>query len=66
MALFLCQAKGEHSRLAPHELRPCLPGNRKRLYSQAGVCGKEQCSNSLFFLLHKNGVADKIRACAGS
>ena len=25
MALFLCQAKGEHSRLAPHELCPCLP-----------------------------------------
>ena len=68
VALFLCQAKGEHSRLAPHELCPCLPGNRKRLCSQAGVCDKEQCSNSLFFLLqfHKSGVADKIRVCAGS
>ena len=44
--------------------------SRERLYSQAGVCGKDQGINSLtiFFLLHflKDGVVDKIRVYAWS
>ena len=51
VALLLCQAKGEHSRLVPQEL--CLPSLvcRERLHSQAGVYDKEQGSNSLVFFL---------------
>ena len=49
--LLLCQAKGEHSRLMSQE--PCSPSlvSRERVYSQAGVCDKDQGSNSLVFFL---------------
>ena len=68
VALLLCQAKRDYSRLTTQELFPCSSVSGERLYSQAGVCGKDQGINSLilFFLLHflKDGVADKIRVYA--
>ena len=56
VALFLCQAKREHSRLAPQELCPPPWGIGRGLHSQdswSEVCDKDQGSNSLafFFLL---------------
>ena len=41
----------------------------ERLYSQVGLCHKDQGSNSLhssFTKFQKDGVADKVRLCAGS
>ena len=59
VALLLCQAKEEHSRLTTQELLFPSSVSRERLYSQAGVCDKAQGSNSFeFFLLQlqKGGV----------
>ena len=70
VALLFCQAKGEHNRRTTQELLFPSSVSRERLYSQAGVCGKDQGINSLtiFFLLHflKDGVVDKIRVYAWS
>ena len=43
---------------------PYTLASRERLHSHAGVCDKDQGSNSLVFFslqFHKGGVADKIR-----
>ena len=63
MALLPCQAKGEHSRLVPQELciSPWWIGR-----SQAGLCDKDQGSNSLSSLeFQKGGIADKIMGFLG-
>lgn len=63
MALFLCQTKGEHSRLAPQEL-----GNRESLFVQGYAIRIKAIT---FFHLssakfQKDGVPGKMRECAGS
>ena len=61
VALFLCQANGEHRRLVPQKLSP--PSlNRERLGSQTGVSGNYQGRNSLHsFRFQNGGGADRIR-----
>ena len=59
LALLLCQAKGDHSRLVPQELCPPSLVSRKRLYSQAGVYDKDQVSSSLV----KEWVREVAQSC---
>ena len=51
VALLPCQAMGEHRRLAPQKLCPLSLVSRERLHSQAGVCDKDEGSDSLVFFL---------------
>lgn len=51
VASFLCQAKGEHSRLVASRNVPPSLVSREKLYSQAGVCDRDQGNNSLVFFL---------------
>ena len=63
VAFFLCQTKGEHSRLSPQEL-----GNRASLFVQGYAIRIKAVT---FFHLssakfQKDGVPGKMRVCAGS
>jgi len=69
VALLPCQAMGEHRRLVPQKLCPLSLVSRERLYSQAGVCDKDEGSDSpALFLLQfsKGGLAVKVRVYAAS
>ena len=61
-------SRATHSRLVTQEL--CSTSSlvsRERVHSQAGVCDKDQGSNSLVFvLLQFPQDGNKIRVCAGS
>ena len=66
-ALLLCQAKGEDSRLVSQELYFPSLVSRERLCSQAGVCDKDQGSNSLvfFFQFPKMGLPTRLGCMQG-
>ena len=72
VALFLCQAKGKHSRLVPQELCP-LPWGIGRGYivrtQLPELCDKDQGSKVLHSSsakFQKGGVVNKIRVCVRS
>ena len=68
IALLLCQAEEEHSRLVPQELCPHSLVSRETLYSQTGVSHRIKAITvlySFFCKVQRGGVPDKIGCVEG-